>query len=158
MPRPIQSSIPGSVHLEKRSALLKRIRARGTRLDVLVVDDRQQDANFVETTLRMLFGADATVTVATTVQAMQTSLAERVFSVIVLDDRMDGDATADTTIPLILSSRNQGPIIVLSGLLTRARIAELKRLGASEMLIKDDADSSRMAEVILKVLEPKAAA
>jgi CheY-like chemotaxis protein len=143
---------PGAEHLDRRSAMQKRIHNLGLKPSLLVVEDRTEDAQFIETPLRRLFGKDVRVTVAPTVAAMIKALSEHAYSVIVLDDHMDGDKKAEHVLPLIQKSPNKCPVILVSALLTRNRIAELHRLGAHEILAKDDVGSVALGEAILRLL------
>jgi DNA-binding NtrC family response regulator len=120
----------------------------------LVVENKPEDAQFIETRLRGLFGNATVITVAATVAAMVQALRGQTYSVVILDDKMDADKKAEDTLPLLAASGHTGPVILMSGLLTRARVAELHRLGATEIIAKDDIVSVALGAVILKVLDP----
>lgn len=147
-----ENSVTGGAHLARRSALLKRIQALGIRIDLLIVEDKAQDAHFIAKPLERLFGDVARLTIATTVDGMKATLKKIRFAAIVLDDRLDKGATADATLPLIRELGHSGPVIVVSAVLTQARRAQLKRLGAEGMLTKDDVDSVALGEILLTAL------
>ncbi len=144
-----ESTVTGGAHLARRSALLKRIHALSFHIDLLVVEDKAQDANFITKPLSSLFGQKATVTVAPTVDALKSALAANSYAVIVLDDNMDAGQNAETTLPLIKAGGHTGPILLVSGLFTQARRATLKRLGADAVLSKDELDSVELGERVL---------
>ena len=119
---------------------------------MLIVEDKAQDAHFIAKPLERLFGDIARLTIATTVDGMKATLKKSRFSAIVLDDRLDKGATADATLPLIREAGHSGPVIVVSAVLTHARRAQLKRLGAEGILTKDEVDSVALGELLLTAL------
>ena len=145
-------TVTGGAHLERRSALLKRITALDLTLDILIVEDKAQDAHFITKPLGRLFGARAKMTIAATVAEMAALLKAHRFAVIILDDRMDIKATADDTVPVIRKSGHAGPILLVSGQLTNPRRATLKRLGLEIIMTKDEIDSVELGDQILKAL------
>jgi DNA-binding response OmpR family regulator len=147
-----ESTVTGGAHLARRSALLKRIQAMSLRLDLLIVEDKTQDANFITKPLGQLFGNQAGITIARTVAELKSALATATFSAIILDDNLDAGATAEVTLPLIKDAGHAGPVLLVSGLLTHSRRAELKRLGAVIVLTKDELDSVELGDRILKAL------
>ena len=68
-----------------------------------------------------------------------------------LDDLLKPSDTASHTIPFLRRAKYEGPIIVVSGQVTRARKAELIGLGATDVIHKDDVDSVRLAEALARV-------
>ena len=56
--------------------------------------------------------------------------------------------TASTTIPFLRRCGYEGPIIVVSGEMTRSRRQELMVAGASDVIHKDDIDSVRISEAL----------
>jgi DNA-binding response OmpR family regulator len=144
--------VPGGAHLMRRSALLKRIQALAAKPRVLVVEDREQDARFLETALRRLFGADMPIVVARTAKDMKAASAKR-FDVVILDDRLDAGITAETSIPMLRKAGHSGPIIVISALMTNTRQAQLRRLGVTDTVTKDDVDGTRLAELVVAALD-----
>lgn len=145
-------SVSGGAHLERRSGLVKRIRELGLELRLLIVEDKSQDAHFISKPLSRLFGELATIVVAPTVSAMKAALTTGAVSAIVLDDNMDAGATAMDTLPMIRAAGYTGPVLLVSGLLTNTRRAELKRLGFAVILAKDELDSVELGERLLQAL------
>jgi DNA-binding response OmpR family regulator len=144
--------VTGGAHLERRSGLLKRIHALQLQIKLLIVEDKAQDAHFITKPLGRLFGTLAEIVVATTVDDLKAALARQSFSLIILDDRLDAGATADQTLPLIRNAGHTRPVLIVSAILTQARRAELKRLGAEIVLTKDELDSVELGDRILKAL------
>jgi DNA-binding NtrC family response regulator len=142
----------GSGHLEQRSALRKRIAALGVQPRILVIEDLARDARFIETTVRLHFGPDALVKTTRSAKEL-ASMPSDGANIIVLDDIMDMGKKAEQTIPLLRRSGFTGPIVVVSQLMTFSRQAALRRLGVIHSLVKDDADPTRLAEVIVDALD-----
>lgn len=142
----------GAAHLQRKSMLRKRILDNAINPTLLVVEDERMDAHFIETPLRRLFSADVRIDVAPTVKAMADALKQRRYDVILLDDRMDGDIRTEATLPQIRARLANVPVIVVSRMLTRSRIAELQRLGCYAIRGKEDLDSVVLGETILNAL------
>jgi DNA-binding NtrC family response regulator len=145
----------GAAHLLRLSALRKRIQDDGINPSLLVVEDERMDAHFIETPLRRLFGHEMRIDIAPTVKAMTDALKQRRYDVVLLDDRMDGGVTTETTLPQIRARLAKVPVIVVSRLLTRVRVAELARLGCHAVHGKEDLDSTILGEAILNALGHK---
>ncbi len=147
-----ETSVTGGAHLERRSALLKKIHALNLKIKLLIVEDKAQDANFITKPLGRLFGDLADIVLAISVEDLKAALEREAFSLIILDDRLDAGTTANQTLPLIRDAGHTGPVLVVSAILTQARRAELKRLGAEIVLTKDELDSVELGDRILKAL------
>jgi DNA-binding response OmpR family regulator len=146
------SSVSGGAHLERRSALVKRIQALDVFIRLLIVEDKAQDAHFITKPLGQLFGGRAELQLASSVDALREALSSSTFALIILDDRLDAGTTANQTLPMIRAAGHNGPVLLVSGILTQARRAELKRLGAEITLTKDELDSVELGERILNAL------
>ena len=142
----------GAHHLARQSVLRKRIQDEQIKPVVLIVEDERLDAHFVETPLRRLFGISAKIDIATSVAGLVEKLKMAKYNVILLDDRIDQNTTADQSIPLIRQHQPKVPIVVFSRLLTRKRRAELQRLHCHSIHGKEDLDSAVLGEAILTAL------
>lgn len=143
----------GGNFLAKKSDVTKlRLQLPGLK-DVLIVDDETFDADRLQATLRVMFGYDTAMrraaTVATAVDCVLNSKPELVF----LDDCLKPSDTATDTIPFLRRAGFEGPIVVISGQVTRKRRQELIGIGAAEVIHKDDVDSVRLAEALLRVYD-----
>ena len=145
------SSKIGRDFLVRRSTLGKRFLGLATPSDILVVDDSADDATVLSLGLRILFGQSLTPRLAGSVGAMKAAVRQRLPDLIFLDDLIE-QSRAELSIPVLRSLGYDGPIIVVSSLVTRMRLAELTRLGAVDVIHKDDLESSRLREAILKAL------
>jgi DNA-binding NarL/FixJ family response regulator len=72
-----------------------------------------------------------------------------------LDDSLKPSDLANDTIPFLRRAEYKGPIVVISAQLTKKRRLELLSLGAQEVIHKDDLDSVRIGEALLKVFGEK---
>jgi DNA-binding NarL/FixJ family response regulator len=126
--------------------------------DILVVDDETFDAERLKATLRLMFGYDLELRRAATVASAVDQVIKKQPELIFLDDCLKPSDTANTTIPYLRRAEYTGPIVVISGQVTRSRRKELIEIGATEVIHKDDVDSSRLQEALLSVYAPAALA
>jgi CheY-like chemotaxis protein len=145
-------AVPGGAHLERRSALKKRIASLRTAPRLLLVEDTDKDARILETTLRLNFGDAFSLRTCRLVRDLKAAAAGPL-DLVVLDDIMDGGAKAEATVPILRAAGFSGPIIVVSQMMTFTRQALLRRLGIVHALLKDEADATRLAELILDALD-----
>ncbi len=141
----------GRDFLEKRSELGKRFQAAVLPLDVLVVEDRESDLRLILSSLRIVLGATSTLRSAASRGAMQDAVKLQSPNLIFLDDLLQYDR-AELTIPALKAAGYHGAVIIISGLVTRTRLVELNRLGVVDVIHKDDLNSSRLKEAVLKSL------
>jgi DNA-binding NarL/FixJ family response regulator len=138
----------GGSHLAKKSELV-RARAKLRALtDVLVVEDEALDAERLTATLRVIFGYELRIHLASTVGDAVDRVIESKPSLVFLDDILKPSTNALQTIPLMRGAGYTGPIIVISGQVTHSRRSRLLANGASDVIHKDDVDSVRVAEAI----------
>ena len=119
--------------------------------DILVVDDETFDADRLQATLRVMFGYDVKVRRAATVGSAVDCVLKQNPELIFLDEHLKPSDTATDTIPFLRRAGFSGPIVVISGQVTRKRRQQLMDIGAAEVIHKDDVDSVRLAEAMLRV-------
>jgi DNA-binding NarL/FixJ family response regulator len=140
-----------------RKSDLNRLRPELPALkDILVVDDENFDADRLKATLRVMFGYDLELRRAATVASAVDQVMKKQPELIFLDDQLKPSDTASISIPYLRRAEYHGPIVVISGQVTRQRRKELIGIGAAEVIHKDDVDSSRLAEALLSVYAPAA--
>jgi CheY-like chemotaxis protein len=138
----------GSDFLARKSDLTRmRQRIPGLK-DVLIVDDNNFDADSLRASLNMMFGYSLTMRRAKTLGSALDCVIERKPDLIFLDDILPPSDTASTTIPFLRRCGFEGPIIVVSGEMTRIRRQELLGAGAVDVVHKDDIDSVRISEAL----------
>jgi DNA-binding NarL/FixJ family response regulator len=118
---------------------------------VLIVEDENCDADRLRATLRVILGYDLNVRRASTLGAALDAVIAKQPELVFLDDLLKPSDTASHTIPFLRRARYEGPIVVVSGQVTRARKAELVGLGATDVIHKDDVDSARLTEALVRV-------
>jgi DNA-binding NarL/FixJ family response regulator len=150
------SSKSGGDFLAKKSDVMRLKQLLPSLKDILVVDDETFDADRLKATLRVMFGYDLEVRRAATVASAVDAVMKQQPELIFLDDCLKPSDTATTTIPYLRRADFTGPIVVVSGQVTRNRRRELMSLGAAEVIHKDDVDSTRLAEALLNVYAPSA--
>lgn len=142
----------GGDFLERKSRITKLRQSLPELRDVLVVDDDTGDARRLKATLRVLFGYQMEVRFASTVATALDCVIKKQPDLIFLDDILKPSDNASETIPLLRHAKYSGPIVVVSGQVTRARHQALRQAGATEVIHKDDVDSVRLAEAMIRVL------
>jgi DNA-binding NarL/FixJ family response regulator len=145
------SSGSGGDFLEKKSGV---VRAKGNLpplKQVVVVDDENLDADRMFATLRVMFGYDVHVRRAATVGAAIDLVMTLTPDVVFLDDILKPSDDASQTIPFLRRAGYAGPIVVVSGQVTRNRRTVLLAAGATEVIHKDDVDSVRLTEALQRV-------
>lgn len=75
---------------------------------------------------------------------------ERKPQLVFLDDYLKPSDNASHTIPFLRRCGYEGPIIVVSGQVTRMRRAQLVKAGAVDVIHKDDVDTARLAEALAR--------
>jgi DNA-binding NarL/FixJ family response regulator len=119
--------------------------------DVLIIEDERVDADRLKATLRLVLGYDVGVRMANTLGAALDCVMASSPDLVFLDDLLKPVDTATHTIPFLRRAKYEGPLIVISGQVTRTRRRELVDLGATDVIHKDDVDSVRLAEALVRV-------
>ena len=136
----------------KRKSDLTRARQRLPELrDFLIVEDENIDAERLKATLHIMFGYDVEVRRASTLGSALDRVIERRPELIFLDDYLKPSDTATSTIPFLRRCGYDGPIIIVSSMVTRKRRAQLANEGADDIIHKDELDSVRIAEALTRV-------
>ena len=146
----------GGEFLARKSDLVRARKGLPDLTDVLIVEDETFDAERLTATLRVMFGYGLTVRRAPTLAKALDRVLEKQPEVVFLDDVLKPSDDASQSIPYIRHAGYKGPIVVISGQVTRTRRATLMAAGADEIIHKDDVDSVRLAEALLRVLKPAA--
>jgi CheY-like chemotaxis protein len=141
----------GSDFLERKSSANKQRTALPQLSDVLVIDDSDVDAKRLSATLRIIFGYDVQIRRAPTIATALDCIIKLQPDLVFLDDVLKPSDSATETIPLLRRADYKGPIIVVSGEVTRSRQVILRASGATEVIHKDDVDSVRLTEALLLV-------
>jgi len=147
----MSSTGSGADFLNKRSALNQKRETLSPVSDVVVIDDEHLDADRMLATLRVIFGYDVTVRRASSINAAIDLVMEKAPDLVFLDDILKPSDDATHTIPYLRRAGYAGPIVVVSGQVTRTRRHLLISTGASEVIHKDDVDSVRLSEVMQSI-------
>ena len=143
----------GGDFLAKKSDLSQLSKKLPKLSHVLIVEDETPDADRLRATLRVILGYDINVRRASTLGAALDAVIARQPELVFLDDVLKPSDTASHTIPFLRRAKYEGPIVVISGQVTRARKAELIGLGATDVIHKDDVDSVRLTEALARVFK-----
>jgi CheY-like chemotaxis protein len=145
------SSRTGGDFLARRDQVARGRQGLPSLKDLLIVEDETFDANRLRATLHILFGYDADIRRAATLGTAVDCVIERKPDLVFLDDYLKPADTATHTIPFLRRAGYEGPIIVLSGQVDRQRKTELLAAGADDVIHKDDVDSVRLGEALVRV-------
>lgn len=152
------STKSGGDYLAKRSGLTKSRGDLPMLKDILIVDDETFDADRLKATLRLMFGYDIEIRRAATLGRALDELITRMPDLIFLDDVLKPSDNASQTLPFLRRTGYVGPVIVVSGQVTRQRRTQLIDAGAADVIHKDDVDSVRVAEALHRVFNTGTAA
>ena len=141
----------GGDFLAKKSDIVHLSKQLPKLTNVLIVEDENFDADRLRATLRVILGYEINLRRASTLGAALDAVIAKQPELVFLDDLLKPSDTASHTIPFLRRAKYEGPIIVVSGQVTRARKAELIGLGATDVIHKDDVDSVRLAEALARV-------
>jgi DNA-binding NarL/FixJ family response regulator len=145
----------GGDFLAKKSKLMRARAGLPAIKDVLIVEDEHLDADRMFATLRVMFGYDVKVRRAATLATAVDSVLERHPEIVFLDDILKPSDDASQTIPFLRRAGYNGPIVVVSGQVTRTRRTVLLTAGATDVIHKDDVDSVRLTEALQRVFGAK---
>ena len=143
----------GGEFLAKKSGVIRAKADLPPLKDVVVVEDENIDADRMFATLRVMYGYDVEVRRAATAAAAADLVMAQRPEVIFLDDILKPSDDASQTIPILRRAGFDGPIVVVSGQVTRTRRTTLLAAGATEVIHKDDVDSVRLTETLQRILK-----
>lgn len=148
----------GTDHMRSRSALAKQMRELPRLERFLIIDDELADAKWLVSSLKLVCGHDIAVehvrSLGTALDALKNAHPQLLF----LDDHISPVDNATNTIPFIRRAGYAGPIVVISGSMTRQRATDLTRHGATAFVHKDDIESARVATLLIEIFGPTKAA
>jgi response regulator of citrate/malate metabolism len=141
----------GGNFLARKADLTKARMTAPPLSDVLIIEDETFDADRLRATLHVIFGYEIEVRRAKTLGSALDAVIERKPEIIFLDDYLKPNDNATQTIPFLRRCGYVGPIVVVSGAADRQRRTTLLRAGAADVIHKDDLDSSRVSEALLRI-------
>lgn len=149
------SNKTGGDYLAKRSGVTKSRADLPGITDILIVEDETFDADRLKATLHLMFGYDVQIRRAATLGRALDEVIARRPEVVFLDDVLKPSDNAAQTLPFLRRAGYDGPVIVVSGQVTRHRKTVLMEAGAADVIHKDDVDSVRVAEALHRVFDNK---
>ena len=145
------SASTGRDFLAKKSGVIRASQGVPNLEDVVIVEDENLDADRLLATLRVMFGYDLQVRCASTLAAAVDLVIERAPEIVFLDDVLKPSDDALQTIPFLRRANYHGPIVVISGQVTRTRRALLWAARATEVIHKDDVDNVKLTETLQRI-------
>jgi DNA-binding NarL/FixJ family response regulator len=143
----------GESHLIRKSELAIARAGRPAFEDILIVEDKAFEADRLNGTLNVIFNRKAIIRRATTLDKALDAVIAKKPDIIFLDDHLPPNDNAGETIPFLRRCGYDGPIVIVSSLLTRPRRAMLIAAGAIEAIHKDDLDGVAIEEALARVFE-----
>ena len=143
----------GGDFLAKKSGVIRARAELPDLTDVLVVEDENIDSDRMFATLRVMYGYDVKVRRAATLATAVDEVLKDKPQIVFLDDILKPSDDASQTIPFLRRAGYEGPIVVVSGQVTRTRRAVLLTAGATDVIHKDDVDSVRLTESLQRVFK-----
>lgn len=150
------SSSSGGKFLARKSGATKARQQTPPISKVLIVEDDLKDLERLVATLNLMFGYKLDIKTAATLSTALDAAISNSPDLIFLDDVLKPSDNADDTIPYLRHAGYDGPIIVISSRATRKRKAQLARAGAIDVIHKDEVDSVRVSEALIRVFPPAA--
>jgi CheY-like chemotaxis protein len=139
--------------LVRKSELAQRMRLLPPLRTIMVIDDNEQDARHAAVVLQMLLGPDLTVTSHRYLAKAVAELQRRMPDLVILDDHLPPMDRAETSLKALQRFGFKGPVIVMTGMLDRARKLELEKLNPLGLIHKDDLDSFSLSEVLTRLVK-----
>lgn len=139
--------------LKERSRLALRLRDAREVKSVLIIDDNQTELQRISVMVRLVLGDGVQVKTVRRLADAKAEIQKSMPDVVFLDDRLGHSVAAETSLAQLKVFGLKCVPVVMSGLLTRVRLVELRRLGVADVIHKDDIDASRIMEAMLKVVE-----
>jgi DNA-binding NarL/FixJ family response regulator len=119
--------------------------------DIVLVEDFEADADRLTALLHIVLGREAVIRVAKSLDKAIDAVLKATPDLMILDDYLEPSDSALDTIPLVRRAGYEGPIIILSGELDRARGIALKKAGASGTIHKDNVNSVELGGLLVQV-------
>lgn len=144
----------GADYLVDKSDLAKIAKTMPKFREIVVFEDERLDSDRMLATLRTMLGYDnIDVRRAKTLTSGIDLLIAKRPDLVLLDDYMGPVDRAHDALPLIRRAGFDGPVVVVSGQLTRSRRLELLKLGVADAINKDDLDSGSIGKVLVQLAE-----
>lgn len=154
-----QSRGTGADYLVDKSDLARIAQTMPKFRNIVVFEDERLDSDRMLALLRAMLGYDdIDVRRARTVTSGIDLLLQHKPDLILLDDYMGPVDRAHDALPMIRRAGFAGPVVVVSGQLTRSRRNELLKLGIAEAINKDDLDSGSIGRIMVQLAERLGAA
>jgi len=148
-----KSNKSGGDYLAKRSGVTKSRANLPQISNILIVEDETFDADRLKATLHLMFGYEIEIRRAATLGRALDEVIAQTPEIIFLDDVLKPSDNAAQTLPFLRRAGYEGPVVVVSGQVTRRRKSVLIEAGASDVIHKDEVDSVRVAEALHRVFD-----
>lgn len=137
--------------MSQKSLLMQKLAKIPAIRTIQIIDDTQMDADHVAAVLHLLLGRDVVIahhkSMAVALDRMRRAMPDLIF----LDDYLPPLDRAESSIRSLHRFGYAGPIVVMSGSLTRSRKTELSCFAPLGVLSKDDINSFAIAEVLARL-------
>lgn len=121
--------------------------------NILLVEDFEADAKRLKALLHIVLGREPEVRLAHSLDKAIDEVLRSPPDLLLLDDYLKPNDSALETIPMVRRAGYQGPIIVVSGEMDRARSIALRKASASGTIHKEEVNSVELGALLLQVFE-----
>ena len=117
----------------------------------LIIDDCRSDAAVLRGVLHSWLGYDIDVQVEASMGTAMDRLKCELPNVIFLDHLLPPQNDSAKVFPYLRAVGYEGPIVVISGMVSQPKRRELVKAGAFDVLHKDDMNSMSVGEILLRI-------
>ena len=133
-----------------KSRLAQAMRNAPRPQDILIIDDIVVQSTRLAAMVRGVFGFETKVRVANSLQAGLQAVLASMPDLILLDDVLRPTDTAMSSLPKLRQAGCTGCMVVISAEVETRRSAELIKLGAVDVVHRDDLNGARISQAWLK--------
>lgn len=148
----------GADYLERRCEVV-RLRPRlAADVDVLIIEGTPPSLGVLSAVLHLMLGYEARLRSAASFGLALDRLAERRPDLIFLADQMPPGTSALDALAILRRCGYPGPVIVIGGRSDKRHERALVEAGAADVLDRDQIDSVRVSESLLRAFEQRSLA
>lgn len=147
--------LTGANYLERRNEVVRLRPQLAFDTVVLVIDGAPQGLGVLTAVLHLMLGYDARLHSAATFGAALDRIVERQPDLIFLADQVPPNTAALDALPILRRCGYQGPVVVIGARTGKRHERALVEAGAADVLDRDQFDTVRVSEALLKAYAPR---
>jgi PleD family two-component response regulator len=123
--------------------------------DILIVESRQGDGAVLSSLLRVLLGRHVETRLALVGNSLLLALTESSPNLVIWRDTLEGMAPSEEGVRQLRACGYHGPVVVVIDALSASASFGLRQAGVLDVIVKDDLDSVRLSQSLLRAVERK---